>query len=67
MYKVLYNSGMPILKAENMDRVYLVYVRTDAEAAKMFRITGVWPRTHWYKHKILKYLAASPKELPPPV
>lgn len=66
-YKAFYNSGLPVIRAEGSDSVFLVYVRTDEEAAKVFRLVGVWPRTFWFKNKILKYLSKTPRELPAPV
>lgn len=67
LYKAIYNSGLPIIKVENTDRTFLVYVQTDEQAAKMFRMLGSWPRTFWFKKKILKYLASAPREMEPPV
>jgi hypothetical protein len=67
LYKAIYNGGFAVLDVENMERCYMVYLRTEEDAIKMFRMVGTFPRTFWYKHKILKALAQNKNVLPPPV
>jgi hypothetical protein len=68
-YKRIKKLGLAALLVENTDEAgrplpasvptYQTYITTDEEALEVYKILGIFPRTHYYKHKILDLLKKS--------
>ncbi|QHJ06366.1 hypothetical protein [Hymenobacter busanensis] len=68
VYKALKRLKLPdeqaILNGEPVPNTYLMYMTEDADVYNVWKIVQDWPRTHWYKAKVMKYMKGRGSVLP---